>query len=289
MAMKTALLASLLAVAACGGKSKGAAPPTAAHVAGDVDGDGAADQASFAGGVVTVGALTFTVPSDFDAESASVVELGPRAIVAVASVVNEDDLSWRVLTVEGGALVDLGSIFLGNGPELPGDGSIVSNTGNCGQSTRVVYRIVDGTITKDEKTTGTYDENLCAACPYVLVDTGAGLRFVGESLRNLVGPDRASEDALTLPAVAAGAREVVVVLEEVKGETTYLDAIAVDFAGVRVAPRACAGAACVADGTHDSFRLGERRRFVFDVPAGFTGAPVLYARGYYVPFTSTAP
>lgn len=287
--MKLPLLASLLALAACGGKSGGAAHPAAHHVAGDVDGDGAADQASFAGGVVTVGALTFTVPSDFDPESASVVELGPQAIVAVASVVNEDDLSWRVLTVEGGAITDLGAIFLGNEPELPGDGTIVSHTGNCGQSTTIVYRIVDGKISKDEQTTGTYDENRCAACPYVLADTGSGLRFVGESLRNLVGAERATEDALTLPAVAAGTREVVVVLEEVKGETTYLDAIAVDFAGVRVAPRACAGAACTADGQHDSFRLGERRRFVFDVPAGFTGAPVLYARGFYLPFTPTAP
>ena len=92
-----------------------------------------------------------------------------------------------------------------------------------------------------------------------------------------------------LAAVAAGTRALVVILEEVKPETTYLDALAVEFGGVRVAPRGCAagGAACAADGAPEVFTLGERRRFVFDVPAGFAGAPVLFAHGYYQPFAPT--
>ena len=39
---------------------------------------------------------------------------------------------------------------------------------------------------------------------------------------------------------------------------------------------------------HQRHALGQRRRFVFDVPAGFAGAPVLYARGYYQPFAARA-
>ena len=42
------------------------------------------------------------------------------------------------------------------------------------------------------------------------------------------------------------------------------------------------------DDAPEVIALGQRRRFVFDVPAGFAGAPVLYARGYYQPFAASA-
>ena len=297
MKLTLASLSLSLVVAGCGGKATapiGNAGGAAAHVPGDVDGDGVADTATLADRVVTLGAHTFTVPGDwqFTPAGVRVVELGTEAVVAIESEVVEDDLTWRVLQFRDGALHDLGDVFLGSAPELgdlPGDGTIRATTGNCGQSTALTYRVVDGKIEKEEHTAGTYDAGRCAACPYVLVDDGAGLRFVGESLRYQVGPDRSAEDALTLPAVAAGTRALVVILEEVKPETTYLDALAVEFGGVRVAPRGCAagGAACAADGAPEVFTLGERRRFVFDVPAGFAGAPVLFARGYYQPFAPT--
>ncbi len=291
--MKLAAPLSLLVLAACGGKS--AAPPAnrggaAGHVPGDVDGDGRADQVTFADNTVTLNGLSLTVPPwDHNPAGARVVELGGQAVIAVESQINEDDLSWGIIQHDGSGLRWIGDVFLGGEPtpdELPGDGTIRATIGNCGQSTALTYTIRPGVIDKAERTTGVYDLALCAACPYVLVDTGAGLRFVGESLRNLAGPDRAAEDALALPVIAAGQRELVVVLEEAKPETTYLDALSVDFGGVRVAPRAC-GAACVVDGAPEVFTLGQRRRFVFDVPAGFAGAPVLYARGYYVPFAPT--
>ena len=281
-------------LAACGGKSAptvGNTGPATAHVTDDVDGDGQADTATLADGVVTLGAVTFPVPTDLGWQVAGVrvVDLGTEAVVVIENEIMEDDLTWRILQFRDGALHDVGEAFLGNGlaPEaLPGDGTIRVGAGNCGQHTDIVYSIIDGRIARDEKTTGTYDETQCAACPYVAVDTAAGAVFVGESLRNLAGAHRATEDALTLPAIAPGQRELVVHLFETKPETTYLDGLAVDFGGVRVAPRGC-GAVCTADGTADVFTLGERRRFVFDVPTGFTGAPVLYAHGYYQPFAPT--
>lgn len=291
--MKLAAALSLVLVAACGGKA--AAPVAnrggaAAHVAGDVDGDGRPDQVTFADNTVTLNGLALTVPAwDFTAVGARVVELGGQAVIAVVSEVNEDDLTWGIVQHDGAGLRWIGDVFLGSEPtaaDLPGDGTIHATTGNCGQSTALTYTIRPGVIAKAEHTTGTYDPDQCAACPYVLVETAAGLRFVGESLRNLAGVDRAAEDALALPVVAAGQRELVVVLEEVKPETTYLDALGVDFGGVRVAPRAC-GAACAADARPEVIALGQRRRFVFDVPAVFAGAPVLYARGYYQPFAPT--
>lgn len=291
--MKLAAALSLLVIAACGGKS--ATPPAnrggaAGHVPGDVDGDGRADEVSFADNTVTLNGQSLTVPAwDFTAAGAHVVELGGQAVIAVESEVNEDDLTWGIIQHDGAGLRWIGDVFLGNAPgpdAIPGDGTIHATTGNCGQSTALTYTIRPGAIDKAERTTGVYNLDQCAACPYVLVDTGAGLRFVGEALRNLAGADRAAEDALALPVIAAGQRELVVVLEEAKPETTYLDALSVDFGGVRVAPRAC-GAACVVDAAPEVFTLGQRRRFVFDVPAGFAGAPVLYARGYYVPFAPT--
>ncbi|MEZ4401498.1 MAG: hypothetical protein R3B06_15845 [Kofleriaceae bacterium] len=291
MKLAHALPPLLLVAVACGGKSQAPAAIThggAAHVANDVDGDGTPDTATLADGVVTMGPYTFAIPADwhFYPAGAIVVELGTEAVVAIESEIVEDDLRWRILQFRDGGLHDVGEAFVGGTPDLPGDGTIHASTGNCGQSTALTYRIVDGTLAKDEQTTGTYDEAECAACPYVLVDSGDGWRFVGESLRNLVGPSRATEDALALPAISADTRELRVILEEVKPETTYLDAITVDFGGVRVAPRGCAsgGSACAADGVPEVFTLGERRQFAFDVPAGFTGTPVLYARGYYQPF-----
>ena len=290
--MKLALVAVPVALlAACGGKSSpavGNSGPSTAHVADDVDGDGKADTATLADGVITLGAVTFPLPTDLGWEVAGVkvVELGTEAVVVIENEIMEDDLTWRVLQFRDGALHDVGEAFLGNGPgpeAFPGDGSIHVGTGNCGQHTALVYRIIDGRIARDETTTGTYDDRQCAACPYVAVDTASGAVFVGESLRNLAGAHRATEDALTLPALAPGQRELVVHLFETKPETTHLDGLAVDFGGTRVTPRDC-GAVCTADGAADVFTLGERRRFVFDVPAGFSGAPVLYAHGYYQPF-----
>ena len=290
--MRKLALATVVVAAACGGKSQPATTNLggAGAVPGDIDRDGAADEVSFADGVVTVGKLAYTVPADFNPVAAKAVDLGTETVVAVQAEIMEDDLTWRILQFRDGELHEIGDVFLGSEPDPADvhDGTITARLGNCGQSTTVVYTIGDGKIEKSETTTGTYDESQCAACPYVFADTGAGFGFAGESLRNLVGAGAAAEDTLVLPAVTG--REVVVVLAEVKPETTYLDAIALDFGGTRVAPRACDGPACAADGVAEVFTLGERRRFVFDVPAGFTGRPVLHATGYYQPFApSVAP
>ncbi len=290
--MKLAIAGVLALTAACGSSSKPAVSNTggATAVAGDLDRDGKADQVALADGVVTAAGVSFTLPADYPGVGARLVDLGTETVVAVDSEVVEDDLRWRILQFRDGALHDLGEVFVGGEPEaadLPGDGTIHARHGNCGQSTTLVYRVTDGKLDKSETTTGTYDVDQCTACPYVFVDTADGTVFVGESLRNLVGRARQTEDALALPAVAADQRTLVVTLAEVKAETTFLDAIAVDFDGVIVAPRACDGAACTSDDRHDVFTIGERRRFVFDVPVGFSGQPVLRTRGYYEPFAPT--
>jgi len=299
LALASALGSTLvsLCLAACGSSkhasTTGGAGDHHAAVAGDVDGDGHADEVTLSDRTVTVAGVAFAVPADFTAVAAHLVDLGTETVVVLDSEVEEDDLTWRVLEWKDGALHDVGNVFVGGtpGPDaLPGDGTIHIVGGNCGQTTTTISRIVDGKIESTSETTGTRDDSQCAACPYVLVDRGDGLAFVGEALRNLSSPARETEDALDLPALDGRARELIVVLSEVKPETTYLDAIAVDFGGVRVAPRACAagGAACADDDAHDAFTRGERRRFVFDVPAGFTGTPRLFARGYYEPFAVTA-
>src|SRR5512147_1824617 len=113
--MKLALpCAAVLALAACGNKSK---PPVgnrpgAAHTPGDLDGDGQADQVTFADGVVTAAGVSFTVPADFTGVGAHLVDLGTETVVAVDSEIVEDDLTWRILQFRGGALHDLGDVFV---------------------------------------------------------------------------------------------------------------------------------------------------------------------------------
>ncbi len=287
--------AAALVAAACGGRSP--APignvggGAIGHVHDDVDGDGTPDTVTLAGRTVTMGKVSLQLPDDVGAETARVVDLGPAAYVAIESTPeDEEDATpeWALFAWQGGALVLIGYTPAG---ELPGDGTVRAESSNCGQETTYVYRVVDGAMTLDEDATvvaGIYREDECAACPHVLVATGGRLHFVGEALRNLSSPTLEAEDALPLPPVD-GQRELVVVLAEVKPETTYLDSLVVDFGGARVSPRACVGAACAVDGRYEVFSAWERRRFVFDVPAGFVGVPVLYARGYYVRFTSTGP
>lgn len=283
-----------LALAACGGKhvepignTQGGGP--GAHVRDDVDGDGRADTVSLSGRTITMGKVSVNVSDSIEDApdgTARIVDLGPRAYVAFEWLPEEEEdppLEWFLYEWRQGTLVPIGSMPAG---DLPGDGTVVSSISGCGQETTYRYRVVDGKIEFDEKTVGTFLEDECFACPHVLVNTGDGLRFVGEALRNLSSPALETEDALPLPPIA-GQRELTVVLAEVKPETTYLDSLVVDFGGVRVSPRACAGAACAADGQYEIFTVRERRRFVFDVPPGFAGTPVLYARGYYVRFASS--
>lgn len=275
--MKLAGMSCLVLVGACWTS----APPASAPVRGEPARAAIAPlhgPVTLADHRVTVDGLTYTIPDDFAAVAAHLVDLGPEVVVAVEREVVEDDLTWRILARRDGALVSLGDIFLGRAPrpdEIPRDGTIRARAYNCGQVTDFVYRIARDRIETTEHTSGTYDGSTCAACPYVLVDTGAGLRFVGESLRNVVGAAHATEDALALPAIAPGLRELVVVLSEVKPETTHLDGLALELAGRRIAPRAFAPTV---------FARGEQRRFVFDLPPGATGTPTLYARGYYDPF-----
>lgn len=296
------LLVSLVAcsaLGACGSPPPPAATPTnrppptvdVPRVAGDLDGDGAADAATIdlVGQTVAAGGLTFRyagLPGIGEAGdeivAARVIDVGPEALVALEHRTIEDDQRWELLAVRGGVLTLLGKVFIGGGePTLPGNGTMIITHANCGQRVTTTVTVGDVALDMRDDVVGTYDNDDCAACPYVFQFAGGVGAMRGESLRNLVGADAEATDELALAPAADGV--VTVQLAEVKPETTYLDRIALRVDGGLIAPRECAGGgpACADDGVFDTFSIGARRTFTFDVPPG--AEVTLVTTGYYLP------
>lgn len=131
-----------------------------------------------------------------------------------------------------------------------------------------------------------------SACPFVYAVTGDGEVLLGEILRNLRGARSYALQSLAVPP--ASGRVVRLVLKEEKPEVTYLDEIYLEVGGLRVQPRACAqrGAApvyCDAELGAHVLRQGDVLPLAFDLPPDLdASAPLLFARGHYVPVSAPA-
>ena len=263
----------------------------------DVDGDGTADPIAVAadGTKVTVDGVDIAVEGEDPAGGGpyfygvAVIDLDTKtkgAQIAVHYSQEEDDESWQVYDVAGGKAKLLGTVEPG---DVAGNGTVVSTSGNCGVTTQTTWKLVKGKgfEAAGEKKSGTYDEDQCAACPYVYLHTEDGARFQGEVLRYQAGAGAYRADALALadpPAIAGGM--IRIELREAKPETTYLDAIQLDVDGELVDPADCndaGGTPCAADHRFTVIRHGEVRAFAFP----WRGAPprsvTVRATGYYVP------
>lgn len=259
----------------------------------DLDGDGKTEQIIVDGGKVRVGKATAEFPQydfsgDREVEVIDIDKNTPGKELAVIDTGIEDDATYYIFVYRNGALTrsDIGT---GNQPSIKGDGFLVTRNSSCGVTVEQKFGL-DGTkvVKKSETTSGQHDDAECAACPYVYVRGSKGLRFAGEILRHLRGPELRSSQSLALEPGDLVDGKVRVRLAERKPETTYLDSIHLSVGGVRVRPESCKGehAWCENDRVYAEIPFGDHLDFVFHVPpdAVASGAPIeLWAEGYYVP------
>jgi hypothetical protein len=263
----------------------------------DVDGDGTADPIAIAadGSKVTVDGVDIAVDAE-DPDGGgpwfygvAVIDVDGKATGAEIALhfSQEEDLeSWQVYEVAGGKATALGTVPPG---DVAGNGTVVSRGGNCGVTTWTTWKLVKGKGFEQasEKKSGTYDEDLCAACPYVYLHTEDGAVFQGEVLRYQAGAAAYRADVLAVadrPALAGGM--IRIELREEKPETTYLDAIQLEVDGELVDPSDCndaGGTPCAADRRFTVIRTGEARAFAFPWRGAPPRAITVRATGYYVP------
>lgn len=125
-----------------------------------------------------------------------------------------------------------------------------------------------------------------AACPFVATSFDGGA-FVehGEILTELRRPALEATQSIAAAGPDHCARAIVRVIER-KFETTYLDSLELDLAGVRVVPASCPGPAyCADDGIYQHIDHGQSLDVVFDLPHGSDCRSArIVANGYYVPY-----
>ncbi len=183
---------------------------------------------------------------------------------------------------------------------FPGDGTVrytqdgwTACQGTAGQDVAPVHEITRGSDGGGDlvevKRTPTGAIQACdqlAACPWIYVEGAGGPVKVGEILRELRGKTSSALQALELPAAPSG--PLVLRVAEEEDEVTFLDEIFVEADGVRIYPASCAAAAtpayCQADHVPLRMRRGDVLALTFELPAAT--APVVFARGYYVPTPS---
>jgi hypothetical protein len=125
-----------------------------------------------------------------------------------------------------------------------------------------------------------------SACPFIATafDGGAFVEH-GEILTDLRRPALEATQSLATAGPAHCTRVVVRVLER-KPETTYLDQLGLDVAGMRLAPAGCPGADyCADDGIYRRLERDQSIDLAFDLPPGTDcrSARVI-ANGYYLPY-----
>lgn len=267
-----------------------------ARVSADLDGDGKSDTMIVSERLVTVGPVKVDVDYSYEPETdasyeAKVIDIDPKDKKKEVLLIESDGmdgLSHTVFTYDGKQIVasDLGWTMAS--PDIK-DGMLTLTDSNCGETTTKMYALSGTKVAlKDEKKTGEFKDEMCAACPYVFVQTGEGLAFEGEILRSLRGSERHALQSLPLRRLDAGSGPIVVRLAEHKPETTSLDQIYVTVNGVVIPEASCvmdpAGAWCQADGRHVEITRGESVDLRFDVPVHTRDTHVvLWAYGYYEP------
>lgn len=187
-------------------------------------------------------------------------------------------LHWSELDVGGG--YDSGTL------DTPGNGTVVTKYDACAAITVTTYRLAGTKLRRVKaQTRKGRDPNLCAACPYVYVDSGNGFVKQGEILRNLSSRELNAKQALPLELPPSALRDGVlhVQLREEKRETTYLDSIWLEADGVDYAPTSCANEAyCATDGNFFQLSHGEVLDLYFELPHAAEDVR-LQAVGHYVP------
>lgn len=250
----------------------------------DLDGDGKAEVVEVTDeGVGVAGAVLAHGLDAYDvrvlhAKAVDIDRRDSRREVLVSRQEYEDLHEYVVVSMAGGKPRLSERIYTGQ-LGLEGDGRLTTTDVNCGQTTAAVYTLKNGVVVKaSSKKTGKYDPMMCAACPFVYVDTGSGWTLRGEILRDV--RFEAAETTRAMRLGRATMTRVRVTIAERKPEVTFLDEVVLIAGGKRVAPLGC-DEVCAVDGRRQRLRRGDELELEFEVPLG--AELVLSATGYYVP------
>jgi hypothetical protein len=265
----------------------------------DVDGDGKPETVSLAtdGSKATVGAVTIGaldhLPKSLAAEDhpdiagIAILDIDPKKPgkqLAVRYDWDEDEEGWVVFDLGPTKATYVGEVRPG---AVPGDGTVVVTSGQCGVTTVTKYKLAKGGfVAAGETKTGKYDANSCAACPYVYSLSANGRALQGEILRHQSSEADYRLDALPIDAVVVDG-VVRIQLRELDHETTRLDSIALEIDGQLVEPLECGaatnGTPCTTDRSFVILDPGSIHGFTFPWRGPTPQTIVLRANGYYLP------
>jgi hypothetical protein len=276
-------------VAACrAGETRELTGAVLAELSVDLDGDGrpekirATARAIDVGGQISGHGIVVEDPAAFHARAIDIDKGDQRREILLTTTEYENLIEHVVVWLARGQ-VHISESFVTGDLKVPGDGKLTTSDTNCGQTSRDTYAIQGSRLAKiASRTTGKHDPSMCAACPFVYVETEGGWDFRGEILRDVRSAAAAATRTMALGR--ATGETLRIKIAERKPEVTFLDAVAVRAGDEVIRPRRCRaanGPLCAADGETLRLERGDEVVLELDVPAG--AELVLLATGYYVP------
>jgi len=257
----------------------------------DLHGTGTRETVKVSATHVAVSGKTFAhgLPADRGSVTLKVVDIDSRdkRQELLLRVEEYEDIGVHVVVYSDGETVRPSQLIYGPPLRIDGKGTIRVQSRNCGQEYLNVYAVKAKRLRETlRKISGIFDENECAACPYVYVASGTEWQLQGEILRDLHRPSKEGEQALGLGRRSGTLR---IRIAEEKREITYADeffVIAVTDAGevLRLAPLECSDASvafCQRDGDYHVLLPNSAVELTFDLPE--PAEVRLVASGHYRP------
>jgi hypothetical protein len=272
----------------------------------DLDGDGSKDKVTITRDRLTVNAAeipltifeakpdqascSFTAEegddsTEFEVKTVDIDRADKHRELLISCYVDEDAYLVSIFSYADGTIVES---MLYSPPEFPGDGTYKSQEQNWDKKVLIEtsYRWKDRKLVMEkERVVRKLKEDERMACPFVYVETAAGLERQGEILRHLNHRGLEATQSLALPAAMIEGGRLRVRLAEEKPETTYLDDVYLRIDGEEIRPLDCDGGRghCRVDQAYTTLRRGQVLDLVFEIGDRRPRTVELWATGYYVP------
>ncbi len=275
----------------------------------DLNGDGVDESIALVTGAIRVGNSVVVIPK----EVPGFANMWDKRMPAGAPISVDSWDDWKVVDIDvsdkrkelvlsfhagedyelsfffhyDGANLKAGPVLGPGNPKILGNGIVRSGHGNCGQSVTQTWKLKHGHLRLvRQKKQGRFDNDHCAACPFVYRLDGDAWHKKGEILRHLIGATLDGWQSLEIGPIQQRKEVLALSIREEKPETTYLDAVYISVGEERFLPLACDGsnvpAYCSADGRVSRIESGDAIELEFALPKELSGRALMWAKGYYV-------